>query len=250
MIKKLFKFLILTLILALGLGVAAQAFTDTTPSKSVLHPTENVIYWADNDSSPARIMVYKRTTGNFTQNTTRSLPSGAKSYGMAVTPDGSKLYVGVAKGDDSAIQVYTLTNGIPSSSPSATITGPYFSVVPTASPTGMAIGGGNRLFVADQGMGRVLVFNTSDDTYERAITSGLGGLLSLTDVAVSSTSDTSYKVYVSRRVASGKVFVYTYDAAADTYTDESDITAGMISPTQLEVADGLLYVAVHGSSTS
>jgi|GEM_PF-2882970 len=246
MVKKL-KFLLIPLILSLGLGVAAGALTDVTPADSALNPLNQTLYVVDN--SVPRVKVYSRsvTQGwNETPSENEALPASSKCYGLAVTPSGTKLYVGINQGTSSAIRRFNL-DGTGNPTSSTDMTGPYFSMVSASSPAGMEVGGGNRLFVADKGVGRVLVFNTSSDSYVKAITEQLAAKSNLYDVAVTSTSAASYKLYVSRKVSAGEIYVYSYDAATDTATYIKKLSPGTY-PTQLKVAGDKLYVAINGTS--
>lgn len=243
-IKKYFKYLLFLVALLIGLSASAHAITAVTPAKSAINPISDTLYIVDN-SVPQVKVLSRNTIGWNTGGTSIPLPAGSKSYGLAVSPNGDTLYISISNGKNSAIEVHQLnvSNGLPTGIVNE-MTGAYWASV--SSPAGMAVGGNDRLFVADQGIGRMLIFDTSNNTYVKAVTTQIAGKTNLYDIAVTSTSATSYKVYLSRKVAAGEIHVFTYGNVNDTVIHEKTITANLVYPTYLKFSNDRLYVAVNG----
>ncbi len=248
MINKIIKFLLITLILSVGLGAAASALTPVIPADSALNPVNEVLYVVDN--SVPRIKVYTRSVvlgWSEVPSENEALPSGSKCYGLEVNPAGTKLYASINKGASSAIRVYTLDGtGFPTSH--TDITGIYFTYAPDSSPAGMALGSNNRLFVADLAKSRVLVFNTVNNTFVKAITGELKTEgANPYDVAAVPMGGGIDKLYISHKFDPGAVYVYEYNNAVDAATFIKKINSGLADPTYLKVAGNKLYVAVNGT---
>ena len=248
--------LILTLLIG---GLSAVWGATGSPSNSLLNPATQALYTVSNGSGS--IISYS-TSGWMTSNpptpiSTVSLPSGAKSYGMAVGTSEAKLYVSVNNAASSAVRAYYLNSyGIP--------TGTYetFSGVPwgsTSSPTG-AVKAGNRLFVADAA--KVRIFNTDNFTFIKNITGELTGQTNLFGIAATPPSyyltwvggmfghfvtNFTCKLYISRRTDPGSIFVYNYDSNGDTTSYVRTITTGISYPTYIKVVNGRCFVAVNGN---
>ena len=247
MIKRFKQILIIAVTLYVGLGAAAQAAIYDIPANALLN--NNHLYVIDNTNS--KVEAYRYNSSSWV---TYDLPSplipllGAQSFGLALKPDASRLYVGANNGASSQILSYALVGGMPSGS--RAITGPYFSLASSSSPAGMVIGGNNRLFVADHGIGRVLVFNvsTTPETFVKAISDvNIAGKANLCGVAVSSTTANTYKVYISRKSSVGEIYIYEYNTTNDTFTYKDKIDTGLTNPTYLKVAGSKLYVAIKGT---
>jgi hypothetical protein len=243
--------LILGLILTIAVGFACAVQAADMPVSPVLNPVTGTLYVVNNSSTP-QIKIYKRIpTGtnpdwDDTGITPISLPSGSKCYGMAVSFDGTKLYASIAQGSSSKINVYTLDSTGTSVTSQTSMSGSiYWSS--TSAPAGMALGGGNRLFVADAGLGRVLVFDTSTNAWVKDITdSHLAGKTNLYGVAVTSTTETNYQIYISRKTSPGEIIVFDYNALNNSYT-YSQTLYDAVRPTYLKIMNGKLYVSVNGT---
>lgn len=238
---KYFRLLAVALVLlGAALSVAASAITDVTPANSVINPNNFTVAFADNANARVRFYTKNVSTG-WTASTNSALPAGATCYGLALNAAADKLYVSVS-GSTSEVRVYSLTsNGLPTGSP-VKMTGAYWS--PTSStPAGLAVGGQNRLFVADKGVGWFRVYDTSTNAWLSNVTDQLAGKSNLYDIAVTP-GTTSYKIYVSRKTEVGEIYVYNYNSGTITYSKK---LTGLSYPTYLKVVNGKLFVAVNGT---
>ncbi|MEA3493672.1 MAG: Ig-like domain-containing protein [Candidatus Margulisiibacteriota bacterium] len=247
-IKKYFKYLLFLTALLIGLSASAHAITAVTPAKSAINPISDTLYIVDNSVPQIKIYAKSATIPYEWKGTvagTIPLPAGSKCYGLAVSPNGDTLYISISNGKNSAVQAHGLTpsTGIPTGTVNE-MTGAYWASA--SSPAGMAVGGNNRLFVADQGIGRMLIFDTLNDTYVKAVITNLAGKTNLYDIAVTSTSATSYKVYLSRKVSAGEIYVFTYGDVNDTVVYEKVINTDLTYPTYLKFSNDRLYAAVNG----
>ncbi|MFA5113451.1 MAG: IPT/TIG domain-containing protein [Candidatus Margulisiibacteriota bacterium] len=227
-------------LLGAALSVAASAITDVTPANSVINPNNFTVAFADNAN--ARVRFYtKNVSVGWTASTNSALPAGATCYGLALNDAADKLYVSVS-GSTSEVRAYSLTsNGLPTGSP-VKLTGAYWS--PTSStPAGLAVGGQNRLFVADKGVGWFRVYNTSTNAWLGNVTDQLAGKTNLFDIAVTP-GTASYKIYVSRKTEAGEIYVYNYNSGTITYSKK---LTGLTYPTYMKVVNGKLFVAVNGT---
>jgi Putative Ig domain len=222
----------------------AQAFTTVVPSNSLVNPVYNAMY-AVNNSVP-QIDIYKETTG-WSKATSLALPAGSQCYGLAVAPDGSKLYVSISAGSASKTSIFDLdNNGLPTGAhvdmtkPDGTAV--YWSA--SSAPGGLAVGGDNKLFVTDQSFGMLRVFDTSTNTWLSNVTDHLAGNANLYSVAVTPGA-ASYKIYVSQKSLSGTIYVFNYNAGTIAYANT--ISTGLSYPTYLKVAGGRLFAAVNGT---
>jgi len=236
-----------------------SAISDVTPAKPILNPVTQTLYLVDNSTPQIKVFSSTIFGGGFPTweaqtSSFQALPSGSKCYGLAVSSDGTKLYASINQGASSKIRVYNLSDGLPYSS--FDMTGAYWSS--SSSPAGLAFAPG-KLYVADKGIGRIRVFNTTTNSFEADITDHLAGQSNLFDVAVTPPLiiprggwpprfSVSYKIYVSQKVESGKIYVFNYLDGTISY--EATIT-GLTYPLYLEVVgDALsskLFVAVNGT---
>ncbi|MBN3033716.1 MAG: putative Ig domain-containing protein [Candidatus Saganbacteria bacterium] len=247
--SKKFIALVIALLGLVVLAGAAQAITTDVPANSVVNPVSNTLYVVNNGAP--RIDVYK-ASGNWTNSGTTpiTIPAGSQCYGLAVSADGTKLYVSLAAGSLSKTSVYSLdSNGLPTGS--VDLTKPDGSAVywsSSSAPGGLALGGDNKLFVADQGVSWFRVFDTASNTWLKnvnVIDPGTGqGVNNLYSIAVTP-GTTSYKIYVARRSSAGAIYVYTYNAGTISYL--RTIT-GLTYPTYMKVVNGELFVAVNGTN--
>ncbi|MFH1390311.1 MAG: hypothetical protein ABIH56_06305 [Candidatus Margulisiibacteriota bacterium] len=108
-------FLVLGLVAASGAFAAANAVI--IPSKSAVNPIYQTLYVPDNTTSPARIRVYTYNGSSWNSTATNITPAGisttAKIYGLAVSEDGSSLFVSINDLRQSRVRIYSLANGMP-----------------------------------------------------------------------------------------------------------------------------------------
>jgi len=234
--KSILGLALLALFLFGGLGTA-QAITDVTPANSALNPVNEDLYVVNQANT--KIDVYNRQIqGSWSAaGISIALPAGSKCYGLAVSPDGNKLYISINAGASSIVRVHDFT-----SASDTDLTGASWSSF--SSPAGIALGGGNKLYLADKGIGRVRVFNTDTNAWERDITDHLAGKSNLYGVAVTA-GDDNYKVYVSQKSSPGSIFVFNYSGGTITYANT--INTGLTYPTYLKIVGDKLYVAVNGT---
>jgi hypothetical protein len=237
------------LILALTTVVSA-AYAVTTPAKSVVNPITQMLYVPDNGSAPARIRVYRRvessSTSGWTEDTAHTItaPSTtAKTFGMAMDPNGSYLYVSYANMNYSRLMIYPLdAQGNPGVGFSSDWVADSY-----ASPAGVCYAG-NRIYMADPGDGVVHVFNLQNGSpvYAGDLTDHLDGLSGIYDVAVTAPVNGAYKLFVSRKANSSttdELFMYT---VSNTGTITFTSSASLQFPTYMKVVGNNLYVAANG----
>ena len=246
MVKKYLKFILITLILAVGLGMAAQAITDVTPANSVLNPVTETLYFVDN--SAPQIKVYRRTAtgwdGRDANKQTHHLPLPSVCYGLAVSADqnGGKLYVSVNAGSNSHIRVYDLDNlGYPvSSNTFAKLDADYWPSA--ASPAGMALNASrNHLYVAEKHYGGLYVFEISTGNFVDYFPGPTDNDTHF-EIAVSGS-----KIYVSNKSAIGKIHVYQDNGGSNIAYNSAATITGLTYPTYVKVVEDKLYVAVNGT---
>ena len=184
-------------ILLLAAG-AAQAVT--IPSKSVVNPlTETVYAPANPDNAAGRIRVYQRTENiikGWKEETGKTIymPSPtAKIFGLAVSADGTKLYVSVSNAYLSKLRVINLdASGLPTGS------APYFDYTDASwtagtydSPTGLAVAenpasGKERVYMTDSA-NQIHYFDQNPDgswSLTGNVTEGLTGMGNIYDVVI------------------------------------------------------------------
>ncbi|MFA5840460.1 MAG: Ig-like domain-containing protein [Candidatus Margulisiibacteriota bacterium] len=238
-----FLFGLLTIVFSLICFYGTSLAVSTViPAKSIISPLDGSLYAVDNSRSV--INVYTYASSSWTKSTELALASGAKCYGLATSPSGDKLYVSVSNGSSSEIRIYALP--LVDSTTYTTMSGASWSS--SSSPAGMAIGG-DRLFLVDQASGRFRIYNTVTNTYIKQISSGgISGLSNLYDIAVTCTSGTTYKIYISHKASTGSVFIYNYDISTDSLSSEElPISTSLSYPTFLKIYDSKLYVSVNGT---
>ncbi|MFH1576949.1 MAG: Ig-like domain-containing protein, partial [Candidatus Margulisiibacteriota bacterium] len=243
MIKKYLILPLLILTILIGLGLAGQAISPVTPANSVVNPVTGTLYYVENDATP-RVLI--RSGSTWADLTSISLPATSKCHGLAVSNDGTKLFVSVGLGAASEVRTYPLNgSGIPSGG-STDMSGDIWGS--GSLPAGMAFASNNRLFVVDNGAGRLWVYNTSTNAMVKLVTSGISGQTGLFSVAVTPADGFgAYKIFISQKVNTGKIYVYDYAPAGDTVTYLTTISTGLTYPTYLKVSANKLYVAVNGS---
>ena len=241
MIRKLLKFPILVGLIVVALGASAFAVTDVTPANSLLNPANGALDVVNN--AAAQVKIYT----NFEESGQRiNLPAGSTCYGLALSPANNMLYVSVSAGANSKVRAYALnlTSGLPIDEPNPVImSGDYWSTYSAAA--GMAVGGNDRLFVADKGVGRFLAYNTTTNAYVKFVNSQISGKSNIYGIATTATSGSAYKIYVSRKIDAGEIYVYSYNN--DTITYVKTLT-GLSLPTYMKVVGDKLYVATCGSN--
>ena len=236
--------LCLALIVFCLAGPAARAIVTVVPASSLANPVANAMYTVNN--SGPQIDVYQEGA-NWSKTGSLALPAGSQCYGLAVSPDGTKLYVSISAGSASKTRVYALdAAGLPTGA-YADMTKPDGTAVywsSSSAPGGLAVGGDNKLFVTDQGYGMLRLFDTSTNTWLSNVTDHLAGNANLYSVAVTP-GTTSYKIYVSQRSLSGLIYVFTYNAGTVAYS--KTLSTGLSYPTYLKVVSGRLFAAVNGT---
>jgi len=237
MIKRWSGLLLTLLILVSGLG-AAQAITPDMPADTAIHYPSNTAYIIDNANNLLKVYSFNDHEWSEVPAEHEALPG--ECYGIAV--EGNTLYVSVSNGSASEVREYALNSTTGNPTTYTTMTGDYWASVSV--PTGVAVGGNNRLFVADGKVGRFLVYDTSSGSFSQQVISVLQGRSNMYGMAVSSTSGSSYKIFLSQRAADGKIYVFDYNN--DTITYEQTIS-GLSYPTYLKVSGSRLYVAVNGT---
>lgn len=157
--------LVIGLVGLVVLACTAQAAT-LYPASSVVNPVSGALY-AVNNSVP-RIDVYK-ISGSWTNTgvTPIALPVGSQCYGLAVSADGTKLYVSISAGSSSKTSIYSLdSNGLPTYlADMANADGSAVYWKSTSAPGGLALSGDNKLFVTDMGLSWFRIFDTASNTW-------------------------------------------------------------------------------------
>lgn len=246
---KVKKYLILACLLAaFAFGTAAQAITSVTPANSVLNPVTQTLYAVDNSTPQIRVYTHSPDSGlrNYWDdagNAPVALPAGSKCYGLAVSSDGTKLYISISARSSSEVRVYNLDSlGKPTGSPTS-MTGAYWST--SSVPGGLSIAA-TRLFVVDQGVGRILVFDTTTNSFVTNITEEVAGKSNLYDVK-SVFALFVIRLYVSRKTNPGEIYVYNYGGTPEHAVLVGKITRDLTYPTYLKFASNKLFVAVNGT---
>jgi len=176
------------------------------------------------DQTGGQVSVINLATGTETQ----AIPAGSNAYGVALSPDDSKLYAtNFTGGLGSVLVINTATNAVTA------------SVNTELSPAGVVVSpDGTRVYTANQISGSVSVINATTNTFVTSINVGKGA------TGISISPDGS-KLYVSN---SGEGTVSVINTA--TNTEVLKIGVGS-NPVGISVnADGsLVYVANAGSQT-
>jgi len=255
------KAIFLTFIAVL-VALSSPAFAaDVTPVKPAVNPINQTLYYINNDvynnHAAPKLLVYTFPWNkNAPAQATIDLGAGNKSHGLAVSGDGTKLYLTIdspypSTGDKVLVYNLDLNNkGLPVGSPTTmgNVTWSQY-----AEPAGVALGGNSRLFVTDKMTGIIKVFDTNSNLWLKNITD-LQGSSNLYDIvatpAVSGILGTNCKLYVSRKSDPGAIYVFTYAQPAflttETATLTKTINTGVTFPTYLKVAGDRLFVAVNG----
>jgi len=238
MIKKFTKFLLLLFILGLGLGALAQAdvVTDTTPCAPVVASGSAALYVADNDDPRIRVLGWSGMTWSGSGYSDITLSTGEKCYGLAVNSAGDKLYASISNDSASKVMVYDL-DGTGAVVGETEMSGSY----PTgSSPSGLALNeSANRLYVADNGLKGMRIYNTSTNA-QTAYVSGMSD----GHVGVAYLNVDGGKVFVTNKGVTGRIHVY--DVSGDTLAYDTSITnANLVYPAHILAADNQVYVAVN-----
>jgi hypothetical protein len=244
--KKIIFLLGVLLLFGASLAPAALALNTVMPSNSVINPNNQTIAFADNNVG--RIRFYTVTSTGWNAGTSITLDSGAKCYGLALNSTGDKLYISISNGSASKVMAYTLdTDGQPKiGTPPTTLTAAWSSL---SSPAGIAVGGGNRVYVADHNVGRFRVFSTNgfwvgDVTDHLAGQSALYGI-AVTPAVTRGDGTIAYKIYVGQKGTDGRIYVFNYDNGNISYANKT--ITGLQDPTYMTVAGGKLFVSVNGT---
>ncbi|MFA5114412.1 MAG: IPT/TIG domain-containing protein [Candidatus Margulisiibacteriota bacterium] len=264
-LKSGLKFTVLALALVVLTGMANAI---VLPAKAVINPLTQTVYAPKNDSSNntvlAAIRVYTQSFSNnspvWTENTGSKLNLSsltAKTFGLAVSEDGKKLFVAINDAQQSKLRIYDLGgDGLP--------TGTYKDAVWTPdtngwdSPAGIALAG-DRVFMADMQTAKVHVFDydaasqnwkwTSDLTDQLT---GLGALYGVTvGPKVVNGSTTTYPLFVTRKATSStakELFMYAYTVNGSTKTITYKNGANLNTPTYVAASTNELYVAVKDTA--
>lgn len=250
MTKRIYLFIFPLAIILAGQALAA---VDISPVEPALNPVTNTLYVVYNPADnlqPAQIKsyTYKSLTPRAPKNwfieanATQTLPNGARCYGLAVSAAGDKLYASISNSFASKVRVYGLDqSGLPTGS--TDMTGAKWQN--GSSPAGLALDDAkSRLYVADKGLYRLLVFNTQTNAW-------------VTDASYANASPhfnvalTSDKLYVSTKDPNGQILVYNYVGDNITYDGARTNALGTLPyPTYLRTdkANNLLYAVVNGNN--
>ena len=262
-LKSGLKFTVLALALVVLTGMANAI---VLPAKAVINPLTQTVYAPKNDSSNntvlAAIRVYSESFVNnspaWTENTGKKInltSLTAKTFGLAVSEDGKKLFVAINDAQQSKLRIYDLDSaGLP--------TGTYKDAVwtPTEwdSPAGIALAG-DRVFVADMQTASVHYFDydTASQNWKKTgdLTDQLTGLGALYGVTVGPKSVngaiTTYPLFITRKATSStakELFMYAYTVNGTTKAITYKNSADLNTPTYMAASTNELYVAVKDTA--
>ncbi|PIS29179.1 hypothetical protein COT42_06045 [Candidatus Saganbacteria bacterium CG08_land_8_20_14_0_20_45_16] len=264
------KSIVLGLALLIFLGGVAFAVS-TNPVSSTKNPVTRTLYVANNSAAPS-IKSYPPKAIWPPDDTlgwddapllvnTQSLPGGSACNGLAVSSDGKKLYASIANGEASEIRVYYLdSSGMPGTYEA--MAGATWSARST--PSGLTLGRDYKLYVTDNTLRRIRVFDTYNNTWISDITDTHLPDARLLDVATTKgTTDSGfalpgshppnvahYKIFASEHSSDGRIHVLNYDLGTITY--EKALTKStfvrLTYPSDLKIVGDRLYVAVNDDS--
>jgi hypothetical protein len=243
------------LILGLAfLGLGSPAHAVVTPANAVMNPVTETLYVPDNDATRG-VRIYQTVIPtSWEEELNARIDLTGKCMGLAVWHSGNegRLLVSENNGTSSTLKYYRLgQTGLPAGNPqeiNITALG--------SSPMGVAIlSTGNVAYLADAGSGRIYILDYNAGQDEWALRGQYGYIwtdFNVFDIAVSPDQSGSHTVYVSTKVASGKIIAYnSSDLTGDdrNATPASQVT-NLTHPTYLKLnADGSrLYAAVNGAT--